>query len=262
MVSPGAEPGPGLVTSIHDAGLEPGLPRRPAPTQLGRLSVLRPYLPRPAPVNQSTDDLKVAGDLTYEALHQFRHGVLVVEGGARVLFANRAAERILTAPRGALRIECRRLTAPRRADSAALTRLLATAVRNGAEGSLVISCEGHPTLIVLVPARAAADVLRHPGHAIVFIKHLEELPRRSSSAFARYFALTPAQAALADELARGDGVGAAARRLRISYGTARAHLLQIFQKTGVRRQTGLIRLILEWDAGIGQMADATPGDSP
>lgn len=63
-------------------------------------------------------------------------------------------------------------------------------------------------------------------------------------ALRRRFGLTPAEARLALEMARGDGKQAAAERLGISYATARSHLSRIFDKTGVRRQAELVRLVL------------------
>jgi DNA-binding CsgD family transcriptional regulator len=59
------------------------------------------------------------------------------------------------------------------------------------------------------------------------------------------FALTPAEADLAVEIAKGDGRQAAARRLGISVGTVRSHLMRIFDKTGARRQAELVRLLAE-----------------
>jgi DNA-binding CsgD family transcriptional regulator len=59
------------------------------------------------------------------------------------------------------------------------------------------------------------------------------------------FGLTPAEAALAIEIAKGDGRKAAAARLGISVGTARTHLTRIFQKVGVRRQAELVRVLVQ-----------------
>jgi len=235
---PGAVTDPGLNTAIYDAVIDDGC----WPQVLERL----------------------ARDLACEALHQFRLGILVVEAQARVLLANRAAEAILADPHGALRRERQRLTARRHGDCAGLSRLIGLAVRNGTGGSLVISREGRPPVIILaMPSRAAAGgIVRRPAHAIVLLKDLERAAKRPSSAFAGYFALTRAQAALAREILQGDGVRPAARRLRISYGTARAHLLQIFQKTGVRRQSELVRLMSDWDDDVGQWADAASERAP
>jgi len=57
------------------------------------------------------------------------------------------------------------------------------------------------------------------------------------------FGFTPAEAAFAIEIAKGDGRKAAADRLGITVGTARSHLSSIFDKTGARRQAELVRIL-------------------
>lgn len=59
------------------------------------------------------------------------------------------------------------------------------------------------------------------------------------------FGLTPAEAALAIEMLKGDGRSAAANRCGISINTARTHLTRIFEKTGVNRQAELIRVVID-----------------
>lgn len=218
--------------------------------QMTALAALTPHLRRALRVNHSVGDLRFAHDLANEALHRLGHGIVLVGAQAQLLFANRAAEAML-GDAGGLHVERRRLAAHRTADTAALHRLIAGAAQNGNGGSLVIARDARPALIVLVmPMRAEACSLIHdPPSAVVFIKDLERPTKLVLTAFVRYFALTPAQAALAREMIRGDGVAAAATRLGISYATARTHLLHIFQKTETRRQAELIRLMLEWDEG-------------
>ena len=58
------------------------------------------------------------------------------------------------------------------------------------------------------------------------------------------FGLTEAEAKLAAMLTTGEDLRAAAARLEITYGTARARLAAIFSKTETRRQGELIRLVL------------------
>lgn len=58
------------------------------------------------------------------------------------------------------------------------------------------------------------------------------------------FGLTPAEARLAIELLAGGSRGEVAGRLGISDSTARTHLSRIFDKTGTRRQSELVALIL------------------
>jgi DNA-binding CsgD family transcriptional regulator len=59
------------------------------------------------------------------------------------------------------------------------------------------------------------------------------------------FGLTPAEAAFAMEIVKGDGRRAAAQRRGIACSTARTHLSSIFEKTGTRRQAELVRLLLQ-----------------
>jgi DNA-binding CsgD family transcriptional regulator len=68
------------------------------------------------------------------------------------------------------------------------------------------------------------------------LQHLEELARR--------FGLTRAQARLAVALCGGLTLREAADRCGIGYGTARGYLKMIFLKTGTRRRTDLVTLLL------------------
>jgi DNA-binding CsgD family transcriptional regulator len=58
------------------------------------------------------------------------------------------------------------------------------------------------------------------------------------------FGLTGAEAHLAARLAIGEDLRSAADKLKITYGTARSRLAEIFRKTDTRRQGELIRLLL------------------
>jgi DNA-binding CsgD family transcriptional regulator len=58
-----------------------------------------------------------------------------------------------------------------------------------------------------------------------------------------HFGLTDAQARLAIEIAKGEGLKACTRRLGIAMSTGRSHLKQIFEKTETRRQAELVRVI-------------------
>lgn len=66
----------------------------------------------------------------------------------------------------------------------------------------------------------------------------------SSSVAKELFDFTPAETALALELANGLSLEDTAEKLGIMRNTARAHLRAIFSKTGVRRQAELVRVML------------------
>jgi len=65
-----------------------------------------------------------------------------------------------------------------------------------------------------------------------------------SSRLRAAFGLTDAEARLAALLAGGEELRSAAAQLKITYGTARTRLTEIFQKTETRRQGELIKLLL------------------
>ncbi|MNH09625.1 hypothetical protein D3C79_690860 [compost metagenome] len=65
------------------------------------------------------------------------------------------------------------------------------------------------------------------------------------------------------ELANGLSLEEAAEVLNVRRNTARAHLRSIFSKTGVRRQTELVRIILNSVVALGKpKLAALPNDKP
>jgi DNA-binding CsgD family transcriptional regulator len=79
--------------------------------------------------------------------------------------------------------------------------------------------------------------------SVLMLLDLETAPEGNSFALQRIFRLSPAEARLALSLARGATLAEAAEAYGVSVATARAQLKAIFQKTGVRRQVGLVLLI-------------------
>jgi DNA-binding CsgD family transcriptional regulator len=63
--------------------------------------------------------------------------------------------------------------------------------------------------------------------------------------FAARFGLTVAEARVLAEIVGGDGLLAAAAKLKITEATARSHTNRILAKTGTSRQTELIRRFFE-----------------
>ncbi|HVT56660.1 MAG TPA: helix-turn-helix transcriptional regulator [Xanthobacteraceae bacterium] len=218
------------------------------PKQMRMLAALRPHLRHALLANQYIGGLRIVNDFASEALYGLGYGLISVDAQARVVFANRTAEALL-GDSSALRIERRRLAARRPTDTAALRRLVACAAHEGGDGSIVIRREERPSLMIIIlplKARPSSFLPTREG-AVILIKDLERTAAPRLTAFTQYFGLTPAQTALAQEIARGRSVAAAGTHLGVSYATVRTHLLQIFQKTGTSRQAELVRLMLEWN---------------
>lgn len=96
--------------------------------------------------------------------------------------------------------------------------------------------------------RLRADVVRmgmdraRPRFLILARRRVSDDQRRVESA-AKRFCLTPAENRLLGHLLQGLSLNEAAVQLGVARTTARTHLQRIFDKTGVRRQTDLQRVI-------------------
>jgi DNA-binding CsgD family transcriptional regulator len=92
---------------------------------------------------------------------------------------------------------------------------------------------------------------KHRPSVAVFVRDTEGKAHPPVRLAQQLFQLTPAESALAIELANGLSLEEAAEALGIRRNTARAHLRSIFSKTGVRRQTELVRIFLNSVAWLG-----------
>ena len=86
----------------------------------------------------------------------------------------------------------------------------------------------------------------------VFVRDTTGRPDPSVKLAQQLFELTPAETSLAIQQANGLSFDEAAQALSIRLNTARAHLRSIFSKTGVRRQTELVRIMLNSVAALSR----------
>lgn len=101
-------------------------------------------------------------------------------------------------------------------------------------------------LTVLVRPGPAFEPVNAPlqRSAILIVRDPARRPSLSADTLAHLFDLTPAEAALASELAKGLTLDDAAAALDVSRNTARSQLQAVFRKTGVSRQSELVLLLL------------------
>ena len=107
-------------------------------------------------------------------------------------------------------------------------------------------------------ASARSDSKLRRSAAVVFIRDADRNAELESGTLRQLFDLTPAEAAVARSLTTGRSLDEAAEVLNISRNTARAHLRSIFSKSGITRQTELMRLMLNSAAVLGYASAPAP----
>jgi DNA-binding CsgD family transcriptional regulator/PAS domain-containing protein len=177
-------------------------------------------------------------------LHLLPQPVLVVDRDARLFFANTAGEQLLR-HKDVLRLVSGRLRPVHREDVAAFAKALSPIPR-ATEGnaSLALRKTGaeRPVVLRVMP-------LRHRNQAewsgrIALLAEIPP-PLHGLDALATAFRLSPAETRLWAALASGRRLIDIADKSGISVNTARVQLRALFAKTGVHRQSELLRLALE-----------------
>jgi DNA-binding CsgD family transcriptional regulator len=223
-----------------------------AQNDIDRCRLLLPHLQRALRMRRRMVELEVERDAALRALDQLPWGVVFVDEHRNRLAANRHAQEILVAGDG-LTAQGNTLRAELADETVRLEQLLNRALdrtckaRSRAGGTLSITrpSGAHPLSVAVVPLHIeiAAPGERGPIAAI-FVAD-PDLPLDSHEQHLReLYGLTAGQARLASGLLQGKSVEAAAAAMGITVNTARAYLKRIYDKTGVRRQPELVRLLL------------------
>lgn len=230
-----------------------------ADVALGRL--LLPHIKRALNLHLSMHQDRKVNSLYGHAMAQLMIGVVVLDQNGQVLECNPAASGILDMEDG-LRIVGRQLEATYANDNRKLQRLVRDALLQppGSGGSVglteamsVSRPSGQLSWGVVVQSISPdqwTEGKQRPSVA-VFVRDTEGKAQPPVRLAQQLFQLTPAETALAIQLANGLSLEEAAEALNIRRNTARAHLRSIFSKTGVRRQTELVRIFLNSVAWLG-----------
>jgi DNA-binding CsgD family transcriptional regulator/PAS domain-containing protein len=214
--------------------------------ELGRL--LLPHLRRAVTISKVLDARTIERDRVADALDALNCGVVLTERSGAILHANRAAERmmrdgdLIQGVRGALQAkapaamkELRSAIALAADDETALGKTgLAIRLTEGDQPPVfahVLPLAGGETRARLEPQAAAAVFIgAAPGE------------HQGADAMAAAFGLTAAETRLVESLLAGRSLAETAAALGVAMTTAKTHLDNIFQKTGVHRQADLVRL--------------------
>lgn len=184
-----------------------------------------------------------------ETLDLLATGTIVVTAGARVLLANRSAERVLR--RGdLLRVEGGRLRAAMPWHDEELQKLVGAALDPGVVEpmagigvmNLVARPETSPLHLIVSPLRLADD--EGTPSAAIIVRDRDAQTNVHPAFLRRLYGLTRAEARVVAELAKGKRLQEVADGLHVSLNTVRNQLKQAFNKTQTNRQSDLVSLVL------------------
>lgn len=187
------------------------------------------------------------------ALETSRIGVALVGEDGEVLIANSVTEQFLASKDGLLLINGKL-----RADNPDQTQALLDEIRRcaldqqpeintGVYRPLAFSRRNQalPLTAVVRPGPGYSPMPRPLRRtAILVLRDPAQQAPWPAQALAQLFGFSPAEANLASELARGASIDEASATLGVSRNTARTQLKSIFLKTGLNRQSDLIRALL------------------
>jgi len=218
---------------------------------------LLPHLRRSVTLHSRIESIETERQLYSSTMDRMLVGTVVFDESGLVLRTNAVASGVL-AEKDGIRINQNRLHAEFAAEDRELQRLIKMALtESGAvpivpQPMTVTRPSGRSSLGVLVRPVPAGEWSeeRHRPAAVAFIRDPERKWQLSLEMVRQLFGLTGSEAALALLLANGFTLDEAAVELGIRKNTIRAHLRSIFAKTGVRRQTTLIHLLLSSVASI------------
>lgn len=227
--------------------------RRFSAADRARCQVLLPHLRRALDLHLLTNQDRQVNRVYSQAMAHLLVGAIMLDEQGRVLECNPMAKAILEMNDG-LQVEAGRLEATYAAENRRLQRL----VRE------VLECAGKPARLrpaeAISISRPSGKVSwgivvqpispdrwtegKHRPSAAVFLRDSDHKAMPPVRLAQELFHLTGAETMLAIQLANGLSLEEAAAQLNIKRNTARAHLRSIFSKTGVRRQTELVRIFL------------------
>jgi DNA-binding CsgD family transcriptional regulator/PAS domain-containing protein len=210
---------------------------------------LHPHLIRAFNLSAKFAELRGFASGLAEALDSSAHGVLLLDETGRIRHANTVAEQLLKEPDG-LCVVGGRLGAARNDPARRLEALIAGAAgltgvaRAGGSMALATPSRTLPLSLTVAPLRAGQLTPASGPAVLVCVTDLEAGVSLPEQKLRELFGLTPAETRLALALFEGLAPADAATRFAVSPHTVHSQLARIFEKTGVKKQAELVRLMM------------------
>lgn len=229
------------------------------------LRQLLPHLAQAVAVSHRVVRAERFSALAAGAFDRLASGVILLDADGRPLLVNREARRIVEKDDG-LSIHRDRLVATTHANTQLLQELIAQAGRRDAprrrraERALRLSRpSGRPDyqVIALPLPRRCQPNAEGTTVAVLFIADPERSHHTTERLARDLFGLTVAEGRLLMELLSGSNLTEAAEALDLSRNTVHSQLSCVFRKTGARRQSELVGLVLRAVAPVRGSEDSS-----
>jgi DNA-binding CsgD family transcriptional regulator len=235
--------------TVISAARELGRPYRADEKDAMRLLV--PHLSRALGVMYRLRDAELKVAVSLAALDRLPVGVALLDRGGRIAHVNREGARILDEGDGLRRNGGFAIATE--AARAEWSRILLSlfdrslgAVPHFSDAVAVPRASARSPLVLQAAPLGTTQAFAAPADAaaVVFITDPDQRHELDIATMRDLYRTTPAEAALAELLCRGQTVAQAAAARAISEATARTQLGELFRKTGTNRQADLIRVLM------------------
>ena len=221
------------------------------------LSIL-PHLQRSLQIHAKLNKVESERALYAGAMEQLSVGTVILDENGIIMNCNSMAKNLIDAKDGLINSKGS-LHLSNREQTAELQKMINSVLETrskGQSGFVEAMRIRRPSglsdlglVIRPIPSTEFSEGKSVPSVAI-FISDPEQTSETPVQIITRLFGVTPAEASLAMLLVNGLTLDEAAKVQGVSRNTTRTHLRSIFAKTGVSRQTMLVRLILKSVASL------------
>ncbi len=218
-----------------------------------RLALLYPHVRRAAAIGRIVSAAEAQATTLASALDVLSAGVFLLSDTGRIVHSNRSGAEMLSsgAPVCSKRA---RLEFTSDGDRVSQRPALGDPIRAAAAATVPLNAaDGRQFMahiMPLDPSRRIALAADRAAAFIVLIKETRLMTATAVAAAARLYGLTAQEARVLRMVVDAGGTPLAAEALKISAATVRTHIARIFDKTEVRSQGALIKLLSEMGAPL------------
>ncbi len=217
--------------------------------ELDLVQTLAPHVKRAVRMGRSLGLAHLRASSAEQALEALNIASFLLADNGRVLHVNAAGQRLLQAE-NVLREQAGKLIPVCRHDQSGFAGLIEQ-IGSGASScrSAALRLRARPgdnTHLIATLMPAPMTLPTYPGSrpsVAVYVADLDDLGLLRPETLTQLYGLTAAEARLAVGLARGAELSELSSTWRVSRETLRSQLKAVFAKTGVRRQSELVRLL-------------------